>query len=217
MEDERNKLTAEEEKARMRSLILALAGFITAAAVIAAVLFACARAGILRESGERTSNTSETAFSEPPEPEEIFKFEPIDEGSEAVLSVINSEFRKVDDGSAYVRLIAMNQGNTVIKVRKASCILYDRKGRCVGQYILSEDYILYSTLVSYGDGIGELSTSARIDVPQETADAKFYIEWEDYKGRCANMIVSPSSGRDDIAPSSAVPVMHKPHSEHFAG
>ena len=189
------QLAAKGEKARLRSVILPLAGSALALAIAALILLLCSASGAFRvEKYERAAK--EPTFSGPDELGfDPAHFKELDEGCKLKLTVTSS--------SAYIYGTAPNESGMVtgqcevlFNIRrstgvltKALCMIYNNAGECVGTHVLADHMPL-----NVSNGVysleGQLEFPAGDSGTVTRCTAVFYLEWEDSDGRRGNKLVN---------------------------
>ena len=163
------------EKARMNGVLIPLAGFIGAAALILAVIItaACfgAFTGISDKAPEKTAD-----FEKPEIPEYDHVLETVNENPESEAAIQIIEFSFSDDGNVSYKLKLVNDGGAAAKIKDVRCMIYEKE-KCIKSSTLAGDLTLE------GGSFIELSGSDEA----KSADAViFYASWEDRYGAAAD-------------------------------
>ncbi len=162
------------EKARMNYVLIPLAGFAAAAALILAAIFAAAYFGAFTRLSDK-ENEGPPVFSEPEKPEFDYGIETVNENTSADAQIQVSSFKRTDDGVSY-EIFVINEGDTALTVKDVRCMLYSGD-ICIKSSSLSSQLIL------------DERSGVRMLGKENTADADaviFYVSWEDENGANAS-------------------------------
>lgn len=163
------------EKARMNGVLIPLAGFVAAAALILAVIFISAYFGAFTGlSDERKEQSAE--FEEPAPPSYDYGIETVNEEPEVEVEIQILEFTSSDDGDVSYRLKLVNNNGTPAKVIDARCMMYEKE-KCVKSSTLADGITIN------GGGFSELSGAEKTDGADTVI---FYVSWEDQYGAKAD-------------------------------
>ena len=163
------------EKARMNAVLIPLAGFIAAAALIPAVISAAAYFGAFTYLSDKESG-SDPVFEEPEKPEYSLDIETVNENPLSVVEIEVVKFKSGDDKTVSYKIDLKNESEAFAKIKEVRCMIYGN-GRCVKSSSLANGLTL--------DGGGSKTLSGTAEA--EGADAFiFYVSWEDENGASAD-------------------------------
>ena len=163
------------EKARMNGVLIPLAGFVAAAALILAVIFISAYFGAFTGLSDKEQEHS-AEFEEPAPPSYDYGIETVNEEPEVEVEIRILEFTSSDDGDVSYKLKLVNNNGTSAKVTDARCMMYEKE-KCVKSSTLAKDITLE------GGTFAELSGVEKTDGADTVI---FYVSWEDQYGSKAD-------------------------------
>lgn len=170
------------EKARMNSVIIPIAGFVAAAAVVLLVIFTAAYFGAFNSMKEAVE-TKAPEFDVPAEPEVTFDVPVIDMHPSVYLKLSIVEFRS-SNGTVSFSVRLKNDYEETAFVRSVRCILY-KDNNNVGSYDIGGGFELKGKSNVVLSGKEKLAGADCV---------LFYVHWTDAEGREASTYIR-GSGR----------------------
>lgn len=162
------------EKARMRTVIIPIAGFITAAATVLLVIFSAAYFGAFNVMKETTA-TRAPEFDPPEEPDMSFYIPVVDMNPSVYLKLTTVEFR-TSNGTVRFKVRLKNETDTKAHVDHVRCVMY-KDGQSIISYVLGSDFNIdphSDIIVSGSERIGDADS------------VLFDALWRDPEGRAAS-------------------------------
>lgn len=178
-------LDAASEKARMRTLIMPVAGIAAALALILAVFFFKQAFGADRFIDR--SGVPQQVFEAPEFKQEPVYFRDFNEGTEGRLIIKRLVLADDPERGEYVAtLILYNNSVGVAGVERIECAVYDVNGACIGQFTAAEGV----TMDPGSDKTFEFTVPISRDGSEgQLQGIMSYVEWQDAGGARAAFTV----------------------------
>ena len=156
------------EKARMNTVLIPLAGFIAAAALILAVVFAASCFGAFAYIADSYSE-KEPSFAEPEKPGFDYG---ISNAEESGPVYINADDLKENDGVISYIASLSNESDKDAYIKDVRCMLYSGE-KCIKSSSVSAPFTLTGRTTVFLSGDGESSGADTV---------VFYVSWDDGSG-----------------------------------
>lgn len=162
------------EKAKMNTVLIPLAGFIAAAALILAVTLTAAYSGAFTRLSDR-ENEQSVRFDLPDQPEYDYGIETVENTANTVIEIYMIDF-EVSDGTVYYEFNIVNESDETAKIKDVRCMIYSN-GTCVKSSTLAADLTL--DMHNYKHISGKVSAV-------DADSAVIYVSYNDLQGGTAD-------------------------------